>query len=132
MRTLCLSLLGGLAVLWGCAGSGAPRSDAGNPGRYLISQEQIQAQPPGTAMDIVERLHRDWLTGRSPTLSTNTGRNYPHVFVDGRPYGPVDVLLSFGTETIEFIRFIPPSDATTRYGTGFPAGIIEIITKRDL
>jgi hypothetical protein len=132
MRTLGLGLLAGLVFLCGCAGSGGPRSNAGRADRYLISQEQIQAQPAGTAMDIVERLQRDWLTGRSATLSTNTGRSYPHVFVDGRPYGPVDVLLSLGTETIDHIRFIPPSDATTRYGTGYPAGIIEVVTKRDL
>jgi len=33
-------------------------------------------------------------------------------------------------ETITEIRYLSPSDATTRYGTGYPAGIIEIITKK--
>ena len=131
MRTLNLSLLAGLAFLWGCAGSGSPRSEGPRPNRYLITQEQFQAQAPGTALDLVERLHREWLMGRSGTLRTDTGRNSPYVFVDGRPFGPVETLTQFGSENIEVIRFIPAADATTRYGTGFPAGIIEIITKKD-
>jgi len=132
MRTLCLGLLGGLVLLWGCAGSGATREEGPRPSRYVITQEQILDQPPGTALEVVERFHREWLRGRSATLRTSTGRNRPHVFLDGRPFGPADYLGQIGTEDIDYIRFIPPSDATTRYGTGFPAGIIEVITKRDL
>jgi hypothetical protein len=42
----------------------------------------------------------------------------------------LDSLLQFGTDTIEEIRYVSGSDATTRFGTGYPAGIIEIILRR--
>jgi hypothetical protein len=88
--------------------------------------------PTGSAFDAVERLHRDWLQSRSVTGRSSTGRSYPEVFVDGRPFGPLDSLNQLGTETIEEIRFINPADATTRYGTGYPGGIIEVIMIRSL
>ena len=131
MRTLALALLlGGLSVS-GCVSSSSSKPTGARSDRYRITREELQAMPPGTAMDVVERLHRDWLRGRSATVTTSTGRNYPHVFVDGRPFGPTDTLLSFETNSIEEIRFITPSDATTRYGTGYPGGIIEIILRRN-
>lgn len=99
--------------------------------RYRISRAQIEALPPTTAFEAVRRYHRDWLTGRSATATTPTGRMNPEVFLDGRHYGPLDVLHQIGTEAIEEIRFIAPADATTRFGTGYPAGIIEIVSRRD-
>jgi len=50
--------------------------------------------------------------------------------VDDRPYGELDVLYGFGTEDLEEIRYISASDATTRFGTGYPGGIINLITRR--
>jgi hypothetical protein len=66
------------------------------------------------------------------TPLAGTGRSYPHVFVDGRPFGTAESLHQFGTESIEEIRFINPADATTRYGTGYTGGIIEVILIRSL
>ena len=86
----------------------------------------------GTAREAVERFHPNWLRGRAGTVRTETGRSYPHVFVDGRPFGTAESLHQFGTESIEEIRFISPADATTRYGTGYTGGIIEVILKRSL
>ena len=51
-------------------------------------------------------------------------------FRDGRPFGALDSLHQIGAETIDVIRFHSASDATTRFGTGYPAGIIEVITRR--
>ena len=63
-------------------------------------------------------------------MRTATGRSYPEVFVDGRHFGPVESLAQFGTDNIQEIRFISGPDATTRHGTGFPGGIIEIILRK--
>ena len=52
------------------------------------------------------------------------------VFVDGRRFGELPVLRQFGVEEIEEIRFLSASDATTRFGTGYPGGIINLILRR--
>jgi hypothetical protein len=111
------------------SGGGSPQQDAGS-NRNLITREQLEAMPSTTARDVIDRLHRDWLRGRGGTIQSATGRVYPKVFVDSRPYGEIDVLYGFGTETIEEIRYISASDATTRFGTGYPGGIINLIMRR--
>lgn len=130
MRTVMLALFLSAPLAVGCVSSGgASKPDAGTD-RNLITREQLQSMPSTTARDAINRLHRDWLRGRGGTIQGQTGRVYPKVFVDSRPYGEINVLYGFGIETVEEIRFISASDATTRFGTGYPGGIINIIMMR--
>jgi outer membrane receptor for ferrienterochelin and colicin len=129
MRIPMLVLFLASLVAWGCASSGNATSRPMGS-RNLITRGELEEMPALTAREAIERLHRDWLRGRTGTLRTATGRRYPEVFVDGRPFGSLDALSQFTTESIEEIRFISGPDATTRYGTGYPAGIIEIIIRR--
>lgn len=129
MRTLALWCLLALVPLGGCVSGGAVPADRTPRDRDRINREQLDALPSLTALEAVERYHRDWLRGRAGTISSPTGRTYPHVFVDGRPFGTMDTLAQFSTVEVEEIRFFSAADATTRYGTGYPAGIIEIILR---
>lgn len=129
MRSLSLVLLSALVLTTGCAVTSASPGTQSGTDRDRITREQLEAIPPTTVFEAVKRYHQEWLRGRSATVRSTTGRTYPQVFVDGRPYGPLDSLHGFVTESVESIRFISATDATTRYGTGYPAGIIEIITR---
>lgn len=129
MRTLILAAVVAMGAAWGCAGSGSSVGGPEPSDRNRITRAELEDMPSINAHEAVTRLHREWLRGRAGTIRSQTGRNYPEVFVNGRPYGPVDVLLQFGTDQLEEIRFISASDATTRYGTGYPAGIIELILR---
>ncbi len=95
-----------------------------------ITREELDAIPSGSAFEAVYNLRIQWLRSHSGSFRSETGRNYPEVFVDGRPFGALDSLHQIGAETIDVIRFHSASDATTRFGTGYPAGIIEVITRR--
>ena len=57
-------------------------------------------------------------------------RYYAQVFVDGMHRGDLDVLNGMDVREVQEIRYHSASDATTRFGTGYPGGIIEIVTKR--
>lgn len=130
MRTLTGSILLALATSWGCQSGSAARPGQVVSDRTRITREQLELMSPLTALEAVERYHREWLRGRSGTVRSPTGRTYPQVFVDGRPFGTMDTLSQIGTAEVEEIRFIPAADATTRYGTGYPAGIIEVILRK--
>ena len=79
-------------------------------------------------MVAVEDLRRRWLQPRrSPTL-LNPGSFYARVVVDGIPRGELRELSILGTENIESMRYLSPTDATTRYGTGYMGGVIEVTT----
>ena len=130
MRTLSLTLLLALGVTWACATTGPQRNSGSGSDRNRITREQLETSPSLSAYEAVERFHRDWLFGRSGTVRSDTGRSYPQVFVDGRPYGGIEALHQFTSETIEEIQFISAPDATTRYGTGYPGGIIDLVLRR--
>lgn len=123
MRPLALVMASVLLV--GCAsGSG---SDSGpNRSRDVITEAELAEQPSGTAHDAVSRLRPGWLRSRGRTIGQES---LPRVFVDGRDFGPLATLSQFRIENISEIRFISARDATTRYGTGYPGGIISITTK---
>ena len=131
MRTLTLAILLLIAPAWGCAAPGSSQGQVSGTDRNRITREQLETMPSITAFEAVERFHRDWLRARAGTLRTSTGRFYPEVFLDGRPFGTVESLNQFGTDMVEEIRFLSAANATTRYGTGYPGGIIEVITRKN-
>ena len=130
MRNAIFTLILFAPLALGCASSGTATQQSTGSNRNVITRDQLEALPSISARDAIDRLHRQWLRGRAGTIQTSTGRVYPRVFVDDRPYGGLDVLHGFGTEDLEEIRYISASDATTRFGTGYPGGIINLITRR--
>lgn len=98
-------------------GSGGPRTD-----RDLISSEELRALPPMNALQAVRRLRGRWLQQR------NAGA--PSVHVDGRFTGQLGVLEQYEISEVQELRFRPAREATTLYGTNYPAGVIEITTRR--
>lgn len=126
MRYVILSLL--LAFcLEGCAAAGT------GPGasRNIITRAQIEESQAITAYDVVRALHPQWLRARGQTVGlANATPVTPTVFMDGTRMGDVNVLNAYQVRDIEEIRYLDPGRAASRYGMGFPRGIIEIISLR--
>lgn len=132
MRTRPVYTLITALLLWGCATGGT--SDRSGPYRdpNLISQEEIQEQPSGTAYDAVQRLRPNWLRRRSTTFGSGGGGavDLPRVFVDERDFGPLESLRDFNLDSVLEISYMSASDATTRYGTGYAGGVIHVHLRR--
>jgi len=105
----------------------------------LIVREQILDMPDGTALDVIQRLRPNWLRPRSQGTIAGSTRNpssgtvigdaeTAFVFVDEVRFGELGSLSRISSLNIESIVFISPLDATTRYGTGYTAGIIRVNT----
>ena len=109
--------------LAGCAsgGSGGGGGGGGNPNQ--LTNEALQAVIGSDAYQAIQRLRPRWLQSR--------GGNSANVFVDGqeRP-GGLEVLRGFPVADIDEMLYMSASEATTRYGTGHPNGLIVIMTKR--
>jgi outer membrane receptor for ferrienterochelin and colicin len=114
------------ACQWAPGGAGrAPSS------RNAITEEELNSLPPSNVFQAVQRLRPAWLRGRVTTVRGASGeRYYAQVFVDGMPRGDLDVLNGMDIRDVQEIRYQSAPDATTRFGTGYPGGIIEIVTKR--
>ena len=109
-----------------CSSTGA-NTGGGNPN--LITQEQIELLPDGTAFSIIQRFRSGWLRARTQATLSSAEPEYAVVYLDDMRYGEIDTLGGISANQIQTIQFISAQDATTRYGTGYMGGIIRINTR---
>ena len=110
-----------LSALAGC--SGATRSSGQS--RNVITASEIAEINVSTAMDVIQRLHPEFLRGRGRNSISSGEAQYPVVYVDGVRAGELAVLRDIPASDVREIRFVNAADATTRYGTGHTGGVIE-------
>ena len=79
----------------------AIRATGGNS--TLIVRAQLEVLTDRSAWGAVETLNRRWIQARRSRMNI---------------------------ENIETMRYLSAPDATTKYGTGFPGGAIEVTTRR--
>jgi len=120
-----------LTVLLIVACQSTPAGD--RPNRYdsdHITQQELQELENVlvlTARQAIRRLRPTWLRPRSSTVG---GRHTPVVFRDGIKMGDLTTLDEMDMREIMEFRYLSASDATNRYGTGYPGGVILVFTKR--
>jgi len=114
MRSLMMAgmLLLGTLTLGSCS---TPGAGSGGTSRNIISGVELEEAglSPYTAWEAVQLLRPNWLRSRTSTITR----------------GP-DVLRSLRVENIDEMRYLNAQDATTRYGTGYLGGVIEVVHKR--
>ncbi len=119
-------------VLIGCASGGGSEAPGVRRDPNLLTLEDLQSQPSGTAYDAVQRLRPNWLRMRSTAMGGGAGSvNLPRVFVDERDFGTLETLRDFHLDSLLEISYLSAADATTRYGTGYAGGIIHVRLKRN-
>ncbi|HEU4566294.1 MAG TPA: hypothetical protein VFS05_16645 [Gemmatimonadaceae bacterium] len=135
MRTLIATLLIG-AALGGCSrshGFGAAEGEQVAQATYArerITAEEIAATQATNAYEVTRLLRPSWLAGRGPQSLRAEVSPYPVVYVDDQRMGGLEWLRTISAESVAEIRFVSASDATTRWGTGHPAGVILVLTRR--
>lgn len=96
--------------------------------RSVIGPAEFLDLSADNAYDIVRRLRPEWLNNRPPNLFGQIGPQTVPVYLDDFRYGEIESLRGIHVQTISFIRFVSPSTATARWGTGHVAGVIQVIT----
>jgi len=112
-----------VALATACA-SGGQQAGPSRSSRDVITAEELQTIDVSDAYAAIQRLRNTWLRPRTTSGSPIA------VFIDGVRAGEVDRLRQIPIITIRELRFIDPSDATTRWGTGYTNGAIMVITRR--
>lgn len=117
LNPMALVLVAVTASACASSGSAGPRTDPN-----LITRAELEQHPTLSAYDAIQRLRSRWLQGR--------GGEEPVVFMDGAPMGGIDFLRSIRASDLDRIVRRSASDATTRYGTGYGGGTIELHGRR--
>lgn len=114
----------------GGADSGGTREITARRGSStLIVRAQLADLASQSAYDAILTLNRRWLLPRRGS-SLSAGLTWARVVVDGVTRGEIILLAEYNTDNIETMRYLSAPNATTRYGTGFPGGVIEVTLKR--
>lgn len=116
---LLLALLLGLG---GCATAGAGGAGGGGSAN-VITIEELEAVENLSAYEAVQRLRPRWIQLRGGSATP------PVVFLDGANLGGPEALRSIQASSIQRMVYRDGRDATTRYGTGYGGGVIEVTTR---
>jgi hypothetical protein len=130
MRTFRTVLPAALLLLFGsllgCATAGQSSGSEGDPN--VITQAEIQEVGEiSSAYNLIRRLHPQWLQKRGRGSISNPGDI--EVYVEGSRQGPPSVLRQISVIDVESITFLPPDEATMRYGSGHDNGVIQVNLK---
>jgi hypothetical protein len=107
------------------AGTTRPRKDPN-----VIASEELASRSTLTARQAIEQLRPQFLRTRgTTTLGNAQTADVIWVYFDGTRMGTLDVLNNIGVHEIREIRYLNPSEATNRYGTGHVQGAILITRK---
>jgi len=118
-----------ITITIACACAGTPRGTGGS-NRNLITRTEITESRATTAYEVVQQLRPDFLRGRVSGSGTgNRAMDMPVVYLDGTRLGDLEQLRSISASIVLSIQLISSGDATTRWGTGHPAGVIEVKTR---
>lgn len=111
-----------------CAAGPPGESRGGSRGSGTITREDLAALAPFNAFQVVRRLRPQWLRTRG-AANFSGEQLRPVVFVDRSERGEIRELEQIPADDVERITFLSARDATTRYGTGYPGGVIEVISR---
>jgi hypothetical protein len=125
LRALRLPTAALLALVFAqaCASGGTGERAPSRAGSTITAEEMQEAASGSDAWQVIERLRPAWLRQRAGIGSTM-------VFVNGQRYGDLNSLRGISVADLESARLLSAADATTLYGTGYPAGIIDLRTRR--
>ena len=120
-----LSFLALALVTSGCASAG--QGEGGSSGsRNVIDREALFDMEGMNAYEAIQRLRPTWLRAR------RTGMGSPQLpgLVVNDQQSELYNLRTMRIEGIEEIRYVEARDASIRYGTGFPAGVIVVVQRQ--
>lgn len=106
-----------------------PSGDS-SPDEIVRSEILARATTDLTAMALIRRLRPGWLRTRGRNTFGDTSAMYPVVYIDEIRHGGLSTLNQIPSSEILRIEFFNTGDATTRWGTGHPSGVINIETGR--
>ena len=118
-----------LFLLQVAAGASAAQAQ-GRRRSNVITEEEIQKASATNAYDLIRTLRPTWLRARGVTSTREDNSGGLAFILDGIPVSSRDQLESLPPERIKEARYLSASDATTKYGTGYTSGVVEITTKR--
>ncbi len=111
-----------------CASSGG--SEGPSRRRNQITREEIAQIQVTSAYEAIQQLRPEFFRSRGVRSMASGDASVAAVYVDGVRQGGLEALRNIPKETVEDIRYLSATDATTQFGTGHAGGAILVRTRR--
>lgn len=115
----------------------------------MLTKAQIEVARANNAFEAVQKLRGNWLRVRGSSQMPQTGRwqknpttgdstfiansrfeeNKIWAYLNDQRLGGVEELRNIEVAAVQYIRFLSPAEASTRWGMGHTAGAIQVSTR---
>ncbi len=120
----------GASLSGGGGDGGGTTTEAQRGGPDLIVRAELQEYTGESAYRTIEAIRRRWIRPqRSSGTAFGANAVYARVVIDGTIRRELRDLQSMSVDGIERMRYVTATDATTKYGTGYSGGVIEVTTR---
>lgn len=116
------------SLLVACSSATTARTPRGGD-RDILAAAEIELSNAGTLHEAIQRLrpHFFFSRGRTSLRAPNSVR--PAVIVNSVPQASFESLRTISAQDVLYVRYLSAPEATTRFGTGYMAGVIEVVLK---
>ena len=114
------------ATLSGRTGASAAPTEGSST---VIVRAQLEEYSGRSVLDAIQRYNSRWLRSTRLGVGGAGGGSSARVVLDGATPGDLSDLETISANSVEYIRYLTATDATTRYGTGFDGGVIEVTSR---
>lgn len=116
-----------VTLLAACASATTAR--APQRARDVLAADEIELSNVGTLHDAIRLLRPHFFFSRGPTSLRAPVSQRPAVIVNSVPQASFESLRSISARDVRYVRLLSAPEATTRFGTGYMAGAIEVVLK---
>lgn len=117
-------------LLTACASAHTAGPSSSGKQRNLITADEIANSHERNAYELIQALRPSMLTNRGPTSLSNRSDGGIAVFLDDQRFGDLASLAQIPASDVREIRFLSAGEAQARWGTGYPSGVIQVVSKR--
>jgi hypothetical protein len=122
-------IIGAASVLFLTACVPAGQNNQAEYNASVISEAEIDASGGTTAYEVIKKVRANFLSYRGETTIHMSSPTSPMVFVDGQLFGDINALKQLMAPQIAEIRLYRSWEATTKFGTGYMAGVIAVTSR---
>lgn len=95
----------------------------------LLRADEIEQASAGTLHDAIRLLRPHFLFSRGRTSIRAPNPATPIVIVNNVPQGSLEALRLIAPGEVLYVRLLRAPEATTRFGTGYMSGAIEVVLR---
>jgi hypothetical protein len=97
--------------------------------RNVLAADEIELSNVGTLHEAIQLLRPHFFFSRGRTSLRAGSTQLPVVIVNSVPQATFESLRAISARDVQYVRLLSAPEATTRFGTGYMTGVIEVVLK---